>query len=387
MQFAFTNEQQLIRDTARRFFEERADSAALRRAIGGASGYDANTWRTLSQEMGWSGIALAPEHGGSGLGWVEVALLQFEQGRRLFPSPFFSTVCLGAPLIEAAAGAAQAHPLLERIAAGELRVATGLTGPEGLAGFEGVGATLERADGAWRLSGACDFVVHGADAELLLIVARAPGSRSAAGLSLIALPAARAGLECRPRHTLDATRPMASLRLERIAVTAADILGEPENAARPIAAGLAKARIALAAEAAGGAEAILERTVGYAKERVQFGRPIGSFQAVKHRLADMMVQVEAAKSAAWYAACVADEMPQELEEAAAIAKSACADAFTACASDAIQLHGGIGFTWEHDAQLYFKRARSTATLLGTPAWQRESLAVGLGLGPAASPAF
>jgi alkylation response protein AidB-like acyl-CoA dehydrogenase len=387
MQFAFTNEQQLIRDTARRFFEERADSAALRRAIGGASGYDANTWRTLSQEMGWSGIALAPEHGGSGLGWVEVALLQFEQGRRLFPSPFFSTVCLGAPLIEAAAGAAQAHPLLERIAAGELRVATGLTGPEGLAGFEGVGATLERADGAWRLSGACDFVVHGADAELLLIVARAPGSRSAAALSLIALPAARAGLERRPRHTLDATRPMASLRLERIAVTADDILGEPESAARPIAAGLAKARIALAAEAAGGAEAILERTVAYAKERVQFGRPIGSFQAVKHRLADMMVQVEAAKSAAWYAACVADEMPQELEEAAAIAKSACADAFTACASDAIQLHGGIGFTWEHDAQLYFKRARSTATLLGTPAWQRESLAVGLGLGPAASPAF
>jgi alkylation response protein AidB-like acyl-CoA dehydrogenase len=387
MQFALTEEQQLIQSTARRFFEEHADSAAVRRAIASESGYDAQVWNTLARDMGWSGIALAPEHGGSGLGWVELALLQFEQGRRLFPSPFFSSVCLGAPLIEAVASAAQARPLLERIAAGDLRIAAALTGPEGRAGFEGVGATLERADGGWRLSGACDFVVHGADAELLLIVARAPGSAGADGLSLVAVPASRAGLERRRRTTLDATRPMASLRFERLAVTASDILGEPQSAAPGIAVALAKARIALAAEAAGGAEAILERTVAYAKERVQFGRPIGSFQAVKHRLADMMVEAEAAKSAAWYAACVADEMPQELEEAAAIAKSACADAFSACAAGALQLHGGIGFTWEHDAQLYFKRARASGTLLGTPAWQRESLARGLGLGAVPAPAF
>ena len=128
-------------------------------------------------------------------------------------------------------------------------------------------------------------------------------------------------------------------------------------------------------------------TVDYAKQRVQFGRTIGSFQAVKHRLADMLVVVEAAKSAAWYAACAADEIPHELAEASAIAKSACADAFVNCAGNAIQLHGGIGFTWDHDAHLYFKRARSTATLLGSPAWQREFLAAAIGLGAAKLPRF
>ena len=137
--------------------------------------------------------------------------------------------------------------------------------------------------------------------------------------------------------------------------------------------GLDLARIALASEALGGAEQVLEMTTEYVKQRVQFGRPIGSFQALKHRLADMMVQVEAAKSAAWYAACVADEGTEELAEAAATAKSYCCDAFYDCAASAIQLHGGVGYTWEHDVQLYFKRARASATLLGSPSWQRERL--------------
>jgi len=137
----------------------------------------------------------------------------------------------------------------------------------------------------------------------------------------------------------------------------------------------------------GAGEALFERTVQYAKDRVQFGRPIGSFQAIKHRLADMMVQVEAARSASWYAACVADEQDAELAQAAAIAKSYCCDAFYDCAANAIQLHGGIGFTWEHDVHLYFKRARATATLLGSPAWQREQLVRVLGMGTAAVPVF
>ena len=154
-----------------------------------------------------------------------------------------------------------------------------------------------------------------------------------------------------------------------------------------MARGLDLARIALAAEALGGAEQVLEMTTEYVKQRVQFGRPIGSFQALKHRLADMMVQVEAAKSAAWYAACVADEGSEELAEAAAIAKSYCCDAFYDCAANAIQLHGGVGYTWEHDVQLYFKRARASATLLGSPSWQRERLMRVLGLGEAASPVF
>ena len=161
----------------------------------------------------------------------------------------------------------------------------------------------------------------------------------------------------------------------------------PGAAGAAIAKALQRAQVALAAEALGGAERVLEMTVQYVKERQQFGRPIGSFQAVKHRLADMMVQVEAARSASWYAACVADEQDAELAEAAAIAKSYCCDAFYDCAASAIQLHGGIGFTWEHDAHLYFKRARASATLLGSPAWQREQLARVLGMGTAAVPVF
>jgi alkylation response protein AidB-like acyl-CoA dehydrogenase len=186
---------------------------------------------------------------------------------------------------------------------------------------------------------------------------------------------------------MDLTRPMATIRLERVAVASEEILGVPEEAGPGIAEALQRARIALAAEAVGGAESVLEMTVAHAKQRVQFGRPIGSFQAVKHRLADMMVLVEAGKSAVWYAACVADEIPGELPEASAIAKAACSDAFVNCAGNAIQLHGGIGFTWEHDAHLYFKRARSTATLLGSPAWQREVLAATIGLGTGKLPRF
>jgi alkylation response protein AidB-like acyl-CoA dehydrogenase len=172
-----------------------------------------------------------------------------------------------------------------------------------------------------------------------------------------------------------------------VPVAAGELLGSAGSADAAVAKGLDLARIALAAEALGGAEQVLEMTTEYVKQRVQFGRPIGSFQALKHRLADMMVQVEAAKSAAWYAACVADEDSEELAEAAAIAKSYCCDAFYDCAASAIQLHGGVGFTWEHDVHLYFKRARASATLLGSPAWQRERLMRVLGLGEATAPVF
>jgi len=162
---------------------------------------------------------------------------------------------------------------------------------------------------------------------------------------------------------------------------------EPGAAGGSLEQALDLARIALASEALGGAEQVLEMTSAYLKERTQFGRPIGSFQALKHRLADMMIEVEAAKSAGWYAACVADERPEELAEAAAIAKSYCCDAFFDCAANAIQLHGGIGFTWEHEAHLYFKRARATATLLGSPAWQRERLVRRVASGKSATPIY
>jgi alkylation response protein AidB-like acyl-CoA dehydrogenase len=373
MDFAFTPEQNLIRDTAREFFDEHGSSASVRAILRTPLGYDPTVWSRMVREMGWAGMTI-PEHlGGSGLGMVELSILQHEQGRRLYPSPFFATVCLAAPIIAALGTEAQKSDLLARIAAGESRVAVALTGSRGIPGCAGITAELQHTGRRYRVQGESNFVIYGHAYDVLLVAARAPGTRGDEGVSVIIVEAGAPGVTVQGLTMLDLTRPMARLQFD-VDVGAQSVLGEAGGAGEGLEEALQLARIALAAEAVGGAEWTLESTTAYAKQRLQFGRPIGSFQAVKHRLADMMVLLEAARSASWYAACVADEQPAELAEAAAIAKASCSDAFFNCASNAIQLHGGIGFTWEHDAHLYFKRARAVSTLLGSPAWQREQLA-------------
>ena len=388
MQFAFTEEQVLIRDTAREFFNEHATSAKVRAALAAPGGYDRDLWSELLA-MGWAGIAVAEAHGGSGLGWVELCLLQAEQGRRLVPSPFFTTTALAAPLLARLGTAAQQAEWLPALVAGGKQFACAVTGATGHPGAAGVTAELvAQPDGSYRLAGAADFVIHADTADTLLVVARTPGSVGAQGLSVVMVPADAVGITRTLHVMLDLTRPMCRVEFVAVKVPAEGVLGTPEAAAAELETVLQQARVALAAECLGGAEYVLEMTTDYAKQRVQFGRAIGSFQAVKHRLADMMVAVEAAKSAAWYAACAATESPAELPEAAAIAKSNCADAFFNCAANGIQLHGGIGYTWDHEAHLYFKRARATGTLLGSSAWQREQLAQLMGLGASASaPAY
>ena len=386
MQFVHSEEQRLIRDSARALLAGRAGPAQLRAALSESRGYDGALWRTMV-ELGWTGLALPEDCGGAGLGWVELCILQEEQGRLLVASPFFATSALAAPLISASANEAQRRALLTRIARGEVRIACALNGTDGRPPPEGIAVSLEtRADGL-TLRGVSDFVIHADSADLLLVLARAPHAQGAEGISVVVIPAASAGVTIHPHVMLDLTRPMSRVELEGVSVEPQQILGPAGTAGTAIAEALDRARIALASEALGGAERVLEMTTAFVKERIQFGRPIGSFQAIKHRLADMMIEVEAAKSAAWYAACVADERPEELAEAAAIAKSYCCDAFFDCAANAIQLHGGIGFTWEHDVHLYFKRARATAMLLGSPAWQRERLVRHFASGAAPTPVF
>lgn len=387
MQFIHSDEQRLIRDAARDLLSERADAAHVRGAMEAPGGYDADLWRQMSGELGWTAIAIPQRYGGAGLGWVELCILQEEQGRRLVASPFFATAALAAPLIAAVASEAQRAELLGRIAAGEVRFGCALTGADGRPPCAGVTAVLEERGGRFALSGVSDFVIHGDSADLLLVLARAPGSQGDAGISVALIPPDTPGVSIHPHVMLDLTRPMSRIEFRGAQVSREQLLGEPGAAAGAVEQALDLARIALAAEAVGGAEQVLEMTTAYAKERVQFGRPIGSFQAVKHRLADMMIELEAAKSAAWYAASVADEAHGELAEAAATAKSYCCDAYFDCAANAVQLHGGVGFTWEHMAHLYFKRARATAMLLGSPAWQRERLVRLIAGGAAASPAF
>jgi alkylation response protein AidB-like acyl-CoA dehydrogenase len=380
MQFAFTGEQTLIRETARKFFDQHASSQHMRAALQTADGYDSQLWNQLAGELGWAGIAIAERYGGSGLGMVELAILQHEQGRRLVPSPFFATVCLAAPLIQQCATESQKARWLGRIASGGMRIAVALTGRRGDVGAAGITAELLTEGRGFRLSGESNFVIHGHACDCLLVAARRPGTRATDGVSLLLLEPGRSGITVEKLVTLDLTRPMSRVTFDAVRVTPEEVLGAEGAAGRGFEHALDFARIAVAAEAVGAAEWILETTLQYSKQRVQFGRAIGSFQAVKHRLADMMVCLEAARSASWYAACVADERNSEVAEAASVSKSACCDALFNCAANALQLHGGIGFTWEHDAHLYFKRARAAATLLGTPSWHRERLARILDLG-------
>lgn len=381
MDFTFTDEQLQIRESARVFLDANASSVQLREAIADAPGYDSRLWQQMTQELGWASIAVGEAFGGLGLGMVELAILQQEHGRRLTASPFFSTSCLAAPILEAVAGAPQKQQWLERIARDGLRVAVALAaGPNGSATLT-MPTVRERSRGEWRLNGRSEFVIFGHACDVMLVAARESADENS--FRWITVDPAAIGVSIHRCLTMDMTRPMSRVEFLDVLITEQNLVGAGVGVQAATGHALDKARVALAAEALGGAESILEMTTQYVKDRVQFDRPIGSFQAVKHRLADMMVLVEAAKSTCWYAACVADESPNELSQAAAIAKSMCCDAFVECSSTAIQLHGGVGFSWEHDAHLYFKRARASSTLLGSSNWQRERIAVNLGLGESA----
>ena len=377
MHFAFTEEQTLIHDTARAFCAEHGATSRLRAAIESPPGYDEASWHAIGEELGWCGIALPADVGGSGLGSVELAILCEQMGRVLLPSPFFATVALAAPAIALAATAAQREALLPGIAAGRTRATLAIANEHGAPGLDGIGPRLTRSKRGWRLGGTAGFVIHADVADVLVVAARVAGSRGTDGVSLVVVRPDDASVSIDRLTMLDQTRPMSRVRFKSLALAPGAILGEPGEAGPALATALARAQAALAAEQLGGAEAALEIATEHAKTRIQFDRPIGSFQAVKHRLADMMVATEAARSAAYYAACAVDELPEEFEEAAAVAGSWCSETFTGCAADMIQLLGGVGFTWEHVAHLYFKRARASSTLLGSPAWHRERIAARL----------
>lgn len=342
MQFALTPEQQLVADTARRAL---AGFAATRReTMAGPDGFDRAQWRTIVRDLGFGALAVEERLGGAGLGSVELALVMIELGRTLHASPFLPSIATALPLLRAAAGADE---LVGRVATGEAIAAPLILAEDAVA----AGRPL-RAEG---------LVPFGHVADLFVVVA---------GERIAIVPADAPGVSVARRVTMDLTRPLALVSLD---------LPAPVVAAGAAPRALDLARVALAAECVGGADAALDMTVDYAKQRIQFGRPIGSFQAIKHRLADMMIEVEAARTAVYYAAAAADEDDPAFAEAAAIAHATAIEAFQMCAGHAIQLHGGIGFTWEHDAHLYFKRARGAATLLGTPGESRERLAGLIGL--------
>jgi alkylation response protein AidB-like acyl-CoA dehydrogenase len=362
-----TPDQRLIAETARAFLQEEAGSLPRRRVLEAGEGFDAGLWGRMVDELGWAGAAVPEAFGGGGLSWSDLAVLMEETGRELAQVPLFTTAGLCAPLIQAFASPEQAERLLPRLAAGE-RAAACLTGPSGKPAPAGIAVTAQ-ADG--RLDGRADYVAFGHVADLLVVAARGPG----AGTSLAVIDANARGVSVERVASLDETRPYSVVRFDG---AQAELVGQSDAALRR---GLAVAAAMLAAEQLGAAERIMEITRDYVTQRVQFGRPVGAFQAVKHKLADMALWVETARSAAAYAAQACDDPDADLAGASAIARVHCTRALERCAADAIQLHGGIGFTWEHDAHLYFKRARSSATLLGDVAHHQDAVAALIGLVP------
>lgn len=380
MDFVFTEEQQMIRDTAESFLAQVSTSEAVRQAMVSEPGFDPELWQKICAEMYWQAIHIPEEFGGMGLGYVELVAMMEQMGRYLLCAPFFSTVCLGVNTLLLSASGEQKAEYLGAICEGSLTVTLAYCGARGGRDAEAVTATYREQDGGFVLNGDCSFVVDGMSADVLLIAAREEGSAGENGLSLFAVTADAEGLQRSKLPVLDQTRKMASLTLNELKLDKAALLCD-QGAAWPVLDRvLDLASIALAAEQMGGSQQLLDSTVEYTKERVQFNRPIASFQSIKHKAADMMLRVEAARSAVYYAACVADEALQggplagELTEAASIAKAYCSDAYFKNAGEAMQMHGGVGFTWEYDVHLYFKRAKASEHMLGNAAYHRERLA-------------
>jgi alkylation response protein AidB-like acyl-CoA dehydrogenase len=383
MEFAFTQEQEMIRDTAAAFLAEVSGSEAVRRAMATEQGYDAELWRRICSEMYWQAIHLPESCGGMGLGYVELVAMMEQMGRYLLCAPFFSTVCLAGNALRVAGSMAQQAQWLGQLCAGELTATLAFNGGSRHWDADSITATWQRQGDSYVLDGDYRYVIDGHTADLLVVAARAAGSCGAQGISLFLLPAQAQGVTRQWLPSMDQTRKQAAVQLDRVSVGADALLGEPGQGWGALSKIIDLATIALAAEQVGGCQQLLDMTVAYTGERVQFNRTIASYQAVKHKAADMMLKTEVARSAVYYAACVAQEalvggpLAGELGEAASVAKSYCSDAYFAIAGDALQLFGGVGFTWEYDVHLYFKRAKSSEQLLGNGTQHRERLASAL----------
>lgn len=382
MDFTFTEEQLMIRDTAEAFLAEVSTSAAVRAAMATELGYDTALWQKICDEMFWQAIHIPEEYGGMGLGYVELVAMLEQMGRFLLCSPFYSTVCLGVNALLVAGTPEQQAEYLPRIIEGTTATLA-YTGANGRWDADAVTATYARQGDDYVLNGSWRYVPDGHSAQLLVVAAREEGSSGTSGISLFIVPADSQGIAREWLPTMDQTRKQGQIVMSDAVVTSASAMSAPGEAWPLLERIIGLATVAVAAEQVGGAQQALDSTVAYTMERVQFGRTIAGYQAVKHKAADMMVKVEAGRSAAYYAACVADEalrggsLAADLGDAASVAKAWCSDAFFFNAGCGIQLHGGVGFTWEYDIQLYFKRAKSSETFLGNGAWHRESIAARL----------
>ena len=368
---SFTEEQDQLREVVRGYFLQKSPEAEVRRLMATDDGYDPVIWRQMAGELGLQGLAIPEQYGGQGFGWIELGIVIEEMGRALVCAPLFSTVVLAATALLESGDDEAKKDYLPGIADGSVIATVALTEESGRWDEGGVTLPAAHSPDGWTLSGAKHFVLDGTTAQLIIVPARTAG-----GVSLFAVDAASPGLTRRPSITLDQTRKLAVVEFDQ---TPARPIG-PEGGGWPVLRRVLDfAAVALAAEQAGGAQAALDMSIGYLNTRVQFGQLIGAFQALKHMAADVLIEVESAKSAAYYALNAAAEDSEELPAAASLAKAYCTEAFVTAAHQNIQFHGGMGFTWEVPAHLYFKRARSSEVFLGDAAAHREALAERIGI--------
>lgn len=370
MRFAFTDEQEEFRSVLRRFLEDKSPTTAVRRLMETEDGCDRAIWKQLSGELGLTAIHIPESYGGQGYGHVELCIALEEMGRALLCAPYFASTVMAATAILHSGTEDQKRALLPGIASGETIATLALAEKSGQWNAAGVAATATPSNGGFRLDGAKSFVLDGHTADLIVVAARVPASAGSEGLSLFTVAADAGRMTRTPLETLDPTRKLARLEFRG---TPADLLGEAGAAATSLSHTLDIAAIALANEMVGGAEKLRETAMDYAAMRMQFGRSIASFQVTKHKAADMLIDVELAKSAAYYAAEAADDNDPDLPALASLAKARASEAYMQMAIHAVQIQGGIGFTWDNDTHLWFKRAKSSEVFLGDPAYHRELL--------------
>ncbi len=371
MNFAFSEEQEELRSSVRKFLEDKSPSAEVRRLMEGDIGYDPGVWQQMADQLGLQAMAIPEEFGGAGFGYVELIVVFEEMGRALLCAPYFSSIALASNAIWKSLDLDAAKDLLPGIASGETIATLAITEDTGRWDLDSITLGATGSGEEYKLSGHKNFVIDGHIANLILVA-----GRTSKGISLFAVDGNAPGITRTQLVTMDQTRKQARLEFEN---TPARLIGTDGAADTILSKTLDLAAVCLAAEQVGGAQKCLEMSVEYAKERIQFGRPIGSFQAIKHKCADMLLEVESSKSAAYYAGWAAAEDSDELPVVASLAKAYCSDAYFHAAAENIQIHGGIGFTWEHDAHLYFKRAKSSELFLGDPTYHRELLAQRIGI--------
>ncbi len=375
MDFGFSEEQDMLRQMARDFLAEKCPTTFVRQMMEDEKGYSADLWHEMAG-FGWLGMTFPEAYGGQGLGFVDLMVVLEEMGAVLLPSPYISSVILAGQTILIAGSEAQKQEYLPKIADGSLIATLAMTEPSGRFDAEGIGEVRALpSDDGFQISGTKLFITDAHVSDLLVVAARTKdaGDKSF-GVTLFLVDRNTAGITVNLLETMDQTRKQCEVVFDRVNVSRDRVLGQVDMGWPVLQKVLNLGCAALCAEMVGGAQRVLDISVDYAKERVQFGRPIGSFQAIKHKCAEMMLQVESAKSAAYYAAWAVDEDVPEAPLAVSMAKAYCSDAYRHTAGEGIQVHGGIGFTWEHDMHLYFKRAKYTEFTFGDATYHRELVA-------------